>query len=714
MISTIPITRDLVLLGGGHTHALVLRKWAMKPLPGVQVTLVNPDVKAPYTGMLPGFVAGHYQRKDLDIDLVRLARAAGARLIVDRAIGLDPVAQTVQLADRPDIAFDILSIDIGISSRIPNSDGPSANIIPAKPLGPFADAWDALIDRVSLEKRAANISIIGAGVAGVELALAMAHRLRSLELPAARIELIEATSQPMRELNSGVRRNLIAALVREGIALITDASMDKIDPGSDFIVSTAGASPHAWLADTSLALEDGFICVDKHLQSLNTPGIFAAGDCAHLTHAPRPKAGVFAVRQAPVLFDNLRTALSTGKYRAYHPQQAYLKLISKGDQSALTDKWGIGLSGKWVWRWKDRIDRAFMTQFTEPVAMPAPDLPQQVAQGVIAEVERQKNACGGCGAKVSQDMLSEGLRPTADETSQGRFEDAAIVQTNNGYDVFSTDHLRAFNADPYVLAKVAAIHALGDIWAMGAVPKMVLAQIILPPLVPDKQSAMLTEIMQGARDVFDACGVTISGGHTSSGAELTIGFSISGSTSKPPLTHIGARPGDVLVLTKPIGTGVILAAEMQQRLDGDDYQAALSSMCRLQQDTSRRLSEVASTMTDVTGFGLAGHLLNILDASKVGSRLSLDKLPFLPGAIEASENGIRSTLYPANARLRDRVQGKEDARLDLLFDPQTCGGMLATIPAEKWGRYQADFQASNDSIWQIGTIIEGPAKIRVA
>jgi selenide,water dikinase len=714
MISTIPITRDLVLLGGGHTHALVLRKWAMNPLPGVQVTLVNPGVKAPYTGMLPGFVAGHYQRQDLDIDLVRLARAAGARLIVDRAIGLDPGKQTVQLADRPDIAFDILSIDIGISSRIPNSDRPSSNIIPAKPLGPFADAWDALIDRISQENRAAKISVIGAGVAGVELALAMAYRLRSLELPAARIELIEATSQPMRELNGGARRNLNAALAREGIALITDASIDKIDPDSDFIVSTAGASPHAWLADTSLALEDGFIRVDKHLQSLNKPGIFAAGDCAHLTHAPRPKAGVFAVRQAPVLFDNLRTALSTGKYRAYHPQQAYLKLISKGDQSALTDKWGIGLSGKWVWKWKDQIDRAFMTQFTDPIAMPAPNLPEQVAQGVAAEVDRQKNACGGCGAKVSQAALTHGLGAATDDPALTRFEDAAIVQTHSGYDVFSTDHLRAFNADPYVLAKVAAIHALGDIWAMGAVPKMVLAQIILPPLAPDKQSAMLTEIMQGARDVFDACGVTISGGHTSSGAELTIGFSLSGATSKPPLTHIGAMPGDVLVLTKPIGTGVILAAEMQQRLDGDDYQAALSSMCLLQQDTSRRLAEVASTMTDVTGFGLAGHLLNIIEASKVGGRVILDELPFLPGAIEASARGIRSTLYSANAQIRDRVHGEDDARLDLLFDPQTCGGLLATIPAEKWRGCRAAFQAANEPIWQIGTVLDGPAKIDLA
>ena len=143
----LPITRDLVLLGGGHAHALVLRKWAMAPLPGAQVTIVNPQVKAPYTGMLPGFVAGHYRRDELDIDLVRLARQATARLVIDHAVGIDLDQKTIQLSASPDLAYDTLSIDIGITSRLVDLPGADKYLIPAKPLGPFSQAWSALIER---------------------------------------------------------------------------------------------------------------------------------------------------------------------------------------------------------------------------------------------------------------------------------------------------------------------------------------------------------------------------------------------------------------------------------------------------------------------------------------------------------------------------------------------------------------------------------------
>jgi len=176
----IPITRDLVLLGGGHAHALVLKKWAMTPLPGAQVTLVNPDVKAPYTGMLPGFVAGHYTRADLDIDLVRLARQAGARLIVDEAIEIDTEQKHVHLKGRPELAYDTLSIDIGITSKRPELAQIDQPIIKAKPLGEFAKEWEALLNRSLNEGGAPQIVIIGAGVAGVELALSMVHRLARL------------------------------------------------------------------------------------------------------------------------------------------------------------------------------------------------------------------------------------------------------------------------------------------------------------------------------------------------------------------------------------------------------------------------------------------------------------------------------------------------------------------------------------------------------
>ncbi|MEM9180108.1 MAG: selenide, water dikinase SelD [Pseudomonadota bacterium] len=709
--ASVPITRDLVLLGGGHTHALVLRKWAMDPLAGVQVTLVNPDVKAPYTGMLPGFVAGHYGRDELDIDLVRLARRAGARLIVDRAVGIDTERKRVHLADRPDIVYDTLSIDVGISSRVPVSEHDHPVIIPAKPLGPFADKWSTLIERSTSEGPPAKVAILGGGVAGVELALAMAHRLQAVSTGAPSVQIIESGDTLLRELNASARRTLLSELAKAGVRIDLQADMSALSADVDFIVSAAGAAPHDWIAETGLSLEAGYIEVDKYLRSTNTPDVFAAGDCAHLSDAPRPKAGVFAVRQAPALFHNLRAQLTGGDFTSYAPQAAYLKLISLGRKSAVTDKWGIGLSGDWVWRWKDRIDQAFMKQFQEPGSMPSPKRPHDMALGAAELLEQQEQACGACGAKVAQTPLTDGLSVAG---LTGPPEDAAIIKTDAGFEAFTTDHLRAFNPDPYTLARIAAVHALGDIWAMGGQPKTVLSQIILPPLAPAKQSAMIAEITAGANAVFAACDTQIAGGHSSNGAELTIGFSISASLQNPPITQSGAKPGNVLILTKPIGTGVLLAAEMRQLADGDHVQAALVSMCRLQDQAAALLAQHATAMTDVTGFGLAGHLLNILTASKVGAALDISSLPTLPGASSLSRDGVRSTLWPDNARHAAAFIDAEAETASLLFDPQTGGGLLAAIPEENLPDMLQQFESAGEPIWQIGRILDGPVRILTA
>lgn len=719
----IPITRDLVLLGGGHAHALVLKKWAMSPLPGAQVTLINPDVKAPYTGMLPGFVAGHYTRADLDIDLVRLARQAGARLIVDEAIGIDTEQKRVHLKGRPELAYDTLSIDIGITSKRPGLAQIDQPIIKAKPLGEFAKEWEALLNRSLNEGVAPQIVIIGAGVAGVELALSMVHRLAALGVDGAHVTLVEMQAEPLADVNAMAKRDLLRALEQAGVKIICNAKVEAIgansvtlSPGqqvipASFVLSTAGAQRHAWLSDTGLTLENGFIAVNKQLQTQNEPDVFAVGDCAHLSHAPRPKAGVYAVRQAPVLFQNLRARLTGGDLQTYSPQKSYLKLISKGEKSAVSDKWGIGLSGQWVWRFKNRIDQAFMEQFRGQTEMPKPERPTLLATGVDTLLDQTENQCGGCGAKVAQTALKNGLAfAAAKAVSDGKafdFDDAAVLRNGDRVEVLSTDHLRAFNFDPYVLAQVTAVHALGDVWAMGGQPKTVLSHIILPPLSATKQAEMIREITAAAESVFKACGARIVGGHTSSGAELTIGFSVLGDLAAQPIRLKGAKPGDILMLTKPIGTGTLLAAEMQQRADGEDYQAALNSMCRPQNYASALLARSATAMTDVTGFGLAGHLLNIADASEVGIRLDLNAVPILSGAEALAREGVRSTLWPENNSRRDRLSIPPSPRLELLFDPQTCGGLLACIPADRADHLEAQFEGADEPIWRIGEVIEG-------
>jgi len=720
MIRPLPITRDLVLLGGGHAHALVLKKWAMNPLPGASVTLIDPQVKAPYTGMLPGYVAGHYQREELDIDLVRLARQANARLIIDRAIGIDTDQKRITLFDRPTIAYDTLSIDVGIRSGLGALPGADAYLIPAKPLGPFAKAWTDALTAAAASKTALQIAVLGAGVAGVELALAMAHRLNSSGIPGS-VCLIEAKPTILDEEAAGTRKKLLRELNRADIEILTGTPVTALQAGgvilgsddevmnADFIVSAAGAQPHAWLADTGLDLTEGYITVDKTLRSKNTPNVFAAGDCAHLSHAPRPKAGVFAVRQAPVLFANLRADLSGGALRAFQPQRSYLKLISTGRKSAVTDKWGISLSGPGIWRLKDRIDQAFMQPFRSAMAMQAPNKSAIAASGLDEVLEDHLHQCGGCGAKVAQTPLLDALSATTSEP----LDDAAIVRTGDHVQVFSTDHLRAFTADPFLLAEMAAIHALGDIWSMGAKPQAVLAHIILPPLAPAKQSEMIRQIMAGAERAFQAVNVNVTGGHTSMGAELTIGFSIIGVPPVRAVGQAGAIPGDALILTKPIGTGVLLAAEMRQDVDGDDHHSALKSMRRPQDKAAEILAPVAHSMTDVTGFGLAGHLLNMLTASGVAARLDMDRIPLLSGAEAASQNGIRSTLWGANAKVMEHMKMTPSPRTDLLFDPQTCGGLLATIPQARLEQVLSDFAAAGEPIWQIGEIVAGTPHIQV-
>ncbi len=692
-----PWTRDLVLIGGGHTHALVLHRWAMAPLPGARVTVVNPDPSAPYTGMLPGHIAGHYPRAALEIDLVRLARRAGARLILDRACGIDPGARRVRLRGRPDLAYDVLSVDIGITSDLPMVPGYGAHAVSAKPLGGYARAWEEFVARATRGAVPARVVVIGGGVAGVELALAMAFRLRGV--PGAQVTVLEAGAQALPHLGRAARARLLGHLRAAGIMLQTGASVvgigaDHVDLAdgasvpAGLVVGAAGSRPHDWLRDTGLALQDGFITVGPTLQSVTDPRVFAVGDCAHMQHAPRAKAGVYAVRQAPVLLANLRAALAeTGVQRRYWPQRDYLKLISLGDRKALADKWSLAVEGAWLWRLKDRIDAKFMQQFAPPVpAVPAAS--KLRAAGLDQMPGAARPLCGGCGAKMGSGALQQALAalppPDHPEVEAGAGDDAAILRMGDRRQVIATDHLRALVDDPYTMARIAAVHALGDVWAMGAQPQAVLASITLPHMSPALQGRTLAEVMAGAHAVVAEAGGAIVGGHSAMGAEMVIGFTVTGRPEGALLTKGGARPGDALVLVKPLGTGTLLAAEMQMQAAGDDVAAALAAMAQPQGQAAAILAPRARAMTDVTGFGLAGHLMEMLVASGVAAELDLEALPLLSGAEVLAGQGHGSTIAPSNrAALEGRITAPETARAALLFDPQTAGGLLAAVPEQE-------------------------------
>jgi len=719
----VPLTRDLVLVGGGHTHALVLRAWAMRPVPGVRLTLVNPGPTAPYTGMLPGLVEGLYRRADLDIDLVRLARAAGARLILDRACGLDLSARTVRLARGRPVAFDLLSIDIGVTSARPDVQG-AEHAVPAKPLDALAARWAVFLERAAAGDRA-EVAVIGGGVAGAELSVAMARALARAAPDRGRVALIDR-APVLGMLPARSRTRMRAALRAAGVTehgateilAITQTHVETADGvvPSSFTIASAGPQPWAWLAEAGLPHRDGYIEVDAFLRSTGDPAVYAVGDCAHFTPRPLPKAGVYAVRQAPVLLHNLRADLSGTMRRPFRPQHDFLKLVSTGDRTAIASKWGITAAGSWVWRWKDRIDQRFMDRFRDLPAMALPPPPRDAARGV-AEVLGTSPPCGGCGSKVAQGTLTAALarlppvtRPDI-ETLHG--DDAAVVVTGGVRQVLTTDHLRAFALDPRMVARVAAVHALSDVRAMGARPQASLAQVILPPLSAALQARWLDEIMAEAGQVLAESGAPILGGHTTQGAELTLGFTVSGLCDGAPITLAGAQPGDALLLTKPVGTGVVLAAEMRARAPGAAVVAAWASMADPQSGAAEILAD-AHAMTDVTGFGLAGHLLNLCVASGVGARVALDAVPLLPGALDLSQKGIASTLFPANrASVGNRITAPDDPRVPLLFDPQTGGGLLASVPNAGINTRLERLAAAGVQAAVVGQVVSGPPHLDV-
>jgi selenide,water dikinase len=713
----LPFTRDLVLIGGGHSHALVLRKWGMNPLPGARVTVINPGPTGPYSGMLPGFLAGHYTRDELNIDLVKLARFAGARLIDGRATHIDREAKTIHVAGRPPIRYDVASLDIGITSTLSDMPGFDEFAVPAKPLGAFASAWS----RFRNTPGPASVAVIGGGIAGVEIILSFAHALKS-DGREAKLTLID-NATALSALPDKSRSRLQEELTRWGIETRENCSISHIRQDqivltsgeiidARFICGAAGAVPQNWLAQTGLDLEQGFVKIGPTLTS-SDPAIFAAGDCAHMITSPRPKAGVFAVRQAPILFHNLRVALEEcGTLRPYRPQKDYLKLVSLGRKSALADRFGVTLAGPLLWRWKNRIDQTFMEKFRTLPQMRQPAIPRHVAADTKA-VLGDKPMCGGCGSKVGQSVLHRALPQLGslrDDITALPDDDAALLHTGGAKQVISTDHLRAMIADPVTMTKIAAQHALNDIWAMGAAPQAATATVILPRMSPELAQGTLDEIMATARDCFEEAGAEIVGGHSSFGSEMTLGFTVTGLCQTVPITLSGARPGDSLILTKPLGSGLMMAAEMAGHAKGEWVMSALAEMAKSQKRPSEILAQ-AHAMTDVTGFGLIGHLNNLIQQSNTGAHLFLENIPKLAGASELARAGHHSTLLPENRKIRPDLPARPE--FDILFDPQTSGGLLAAVAGNAEPLVQQLVHEGHHAAL-IGTVTETPGQISFA
>jgi selenide, water dikinase len=740
-----PTVKDVVLVGAGHSHVTVLRMFGMKPIPGVRFTLISREVHTPYSGMLPGLIAGNYGFDDAHIDTRPLTRFAGARLYQDEVVGLDLAGRHVICRRRPPVPYDLLSLNIGSTPNTTNVPGASEHAIPVKPIDGFLHRFEALKARVLARKGKTRVALVGAGAGGVELLLSVDHRLRrevakaGFDAGGLSFVLVSDVADILPTFPAAFRERFHAILAARGIEVVTGAAVTAVEAGrlilagrapveADEILWTTQAAPARWLAQAGLPLDaNGFLKVEDTLRVSGHHDLFAAGDTIAFAARELPKSGVYAVRAGPVLADNLRRALTGKSLRPFRPQREALYLVSTGEPYAVGARNGLVVEGAWVWRWKDWIDRRFMRKFNELPEMVTPPaaLPPLADRQALKEISAIAMRCGGCGAKVGATVLTRALgsiEPAARPdviVGLDAPDDAALVDVGGErLSLQTVDYFRAIVDDPYLLGKIAANHALGDIYAMGGEPQTALAIATVPYGLEAKVEADLSAMMAGANEVLREAGCALVGGHTSEGAELALGFAVNGLVARETaLRKGGLRPGDALILTKPIGTGTLLAADMRGKAKARWVMAAIAHMIRSNAQAAAILRRHGvHAATDVTGFGLLGHLVEMVRASEVDATVAIDRVPLIDGARETVELGIFSSLQPQNVRLRRAIGEVETAakhpRYPLLFDPQTSGGLLAAVPLGEAERCVAALRAADYAAAEvIGFVTERSAAL---
>ena len=704
------ILGDLVLLGGGHAQIAVLKMFAMKPLPGIRLTLVTNDMRTPYSGMLPGFVEGVWDDEGLHIDLAKLAQFANARIIHASCTGIDADHKRLLFNSRPPLRFDVLSVNIGGQPDLDAIDGAAEHAIPVKPIAQF----QRRLDKAMAGGKTQKIAVIGGGAAGCELALALSKRWLTETGKRPELRLFSRSHRLMPQMSARAGTLIEADLKAIGAHIHKAVEVTKIhhrslscsdgknyDFDACFLVSAV--KPPSWLAESTIECdENGFIRVSQSLQSLSHPYIFASGDIAALHPHSRPKAGVFAVRAGRILATNLSRYIRRQSLHVWKPQSRYLALIGTSDGSAIAARGSFGIKSRFLWRLKVWIDQRFMDKY-KSLQMPLPPNADffegiNASEGKNSDPAFMTMRCLGCGAKTGHETLQNAMRGAISIAFDMGADPALMPDDNLENDVASmpspapdmriiqsVDMLSEIVTDPFKLGQIASVHAFSDIYAALGNPLYSLAIINLNQAKISIQTDQLTQILAGALIAHSMAGVRLVGGHTSEDGALSVGFAVTG-TRLDSDQNLPIKDDAVIILSKPLGTGLVMAGHMHLKARGDWVTSSINSMCL----SNRVAAEIAikhgiDWVTDVTGFGLARHALNLTTrAGALGCYLYPDSIIALPGAQFLADDGVASSLAAQNqAAVRLDHNGFDRRSTPLLFDPQTSGGLAMLVNPEQ-------------------------------
>ncbi len=692
------IEKDLVLIGGGHSHLNVLKSFSMYKIDGLRITLISDVYETPYSGMLPGFIENDYSLEDIQIDLYKICFHGNFRFINCKVNNIDGNKNLIYFKNRPPLSFDYLSINIGINNDTETIKNAEKFALKLKPISKIN--YSEIISNLKGKK----LGIIGSGPAGVEISLALKKRYNDID-----ITLFTGKRGLLGNYSNSSKNSILKKLNEANIKVIfkdevVEIKKNKIVTKSSKIylidkpiLSTNGVPPK-WLKKTNLKLsQEGFIETNNKLQT-NFNHIFAAGDIISFSNKNLTKSGVYAVKSGLILSRNIRNFILNKSLINFSPQKHYLSIIGLSNGKALAYKYNLHLTSKFILSLKKYIDLNFVNKFK-----------------LYNKINYKKNVmeCKGCASKINLTTLKTSLPKNIIKSS----EDASQITKGSQY-VNSIDMITSIVTDPFLLGKISANHALSDIYASFAKPLSSLMILQLPKSSNNIHSEDLKQIQEGAKLVLNENSCILSGGHSMIGEDENpvVGFSIVGKTFKKPANKIKNK--DVVILTEKLGTGIVFAGVNSNVISSKYIKDVSSQLEKGNIEFGKILSQIKPLeATDITGYGLGNHLINLINRNKdiKGITILKDKIKLFDGVLECLQKNVNSSFYEQNFKYgKNKILFKNHDLINkIFFDPQTVGGIAFIIPHNKFQKIKKILEQNKIVFSKIGYIDNSHGHLRV-